>query len=170
MKNQILKHFRLVRIGTVILSSILLIVLNSNAQETVATSGGDASTSGGSVNYTIGQIVYTTTVSTNGSVAAGVQQPYEISVPTALENTEDIILEFSAYPNPTTDILKLSTGKRDTKNISYRLFDMNGKLIKAGNLTGPETSVNMKNLSHSVYLIKVIENNKEIKTFKIIKK
>ena len=101
---------------------------------------------------------------------AGVQQPYEISVPTALENTEDILLELSAYPNPTTDVLTLRTGERDIENISYRLFDMNGKLIKAGKLTGPETPVNMQSLAPSVYFIKVIQNDKEIKTFKIIKK
>ena len=170
MKNQILKQFRLIRIGMLVIFSLLFTVMNSNAQEAVVTSGGDASGTGGNVSYTIGQVVYTTASGTGGSVMAGVQQPYEISVPTALENTGDILLEFSAYPNPTTDVLTLRTGERDIENISYRLFDMNGKLIKAGKLTGPETPVNMQSLAPSVYFIKVIQNDKEIKTFKIIKK
>ncbi len=170
MKNQLLKPFRVIRIGTFVISSLLFTVMNSSAQEAVVASGGDASGTGGSVSYSVGQVVYTTNTGTGGSVMAGVQQPYEISVPTALENTEDILLEFSAYPNPTTDVLTLRTGERDIENISYRLFDMNGKLIKAGRLTGPETPVNMQSLAPSVYFIKVIQNDKEIKTFKIIKK
>ena len=149
---------------------ILFSTLNTNAQEAIVASGGDASGTGGSVSYTVGQVAYTTASGTGGSVAAGVQQPYEISVTTAIENTEDILLEFSAYPNPTTDVLKLRTGERDFESISYRLFDMNGKLIKAGQITDPETSVDMQNLAPSVYFIKVIQNDKEIKTFKIIKK
>jgi hypothetical protein len=153
-----------------IIFSLLFTAMNTSAQEAVVASGGDASGTGGSVSYTVGQVAYTTTSGTNGSVATGVQQPYEISVPTALDNTEDILLKFTAYPNPASDILKLKTGERDFNNLTYKLFDMNGKLIKAGQLTGPETSVNMQSLAPSVYFIKVIQNDKEIKTFKIIKK
>lgn len=170
MKDQMLKPFRLIRIGMLVFFSLLFTVMNSSAQEAVVASGGDAAGTGGSVSYSVGQVVYTTNTGAGGSVMAGVQQPYEISVPTALENTEDIILEFSAYPNPTTDILKLRSGVRDFESISYRLFDMNGKLIKASRITGTETSVNMQSLAPSVYFIKVIQNDKEIKTFKIIKR
>jgi len=171
MKNPISKAFGITGVKLIIMLTFLLLpVLQTNAQEAIVASGGGASGTGGSVSYTIGQVAYTTATGTNGSIAAGVQQPYEISVPTALENTEDILLEFSAYPNPTTDDLKLRTGERDFKNISYRLFDMNGKLIKTGKITGPETSVNMRNLAPSVYFIKVIQDDKEIKVFKIIKR
>jgi len=161
---------KLVQVMQIVLLIILFPTLNTNAQEAITTAGGNASGTGGSVSYSVGQVVYTTITGTGGSVAAGVQQPYEISVTTAIENTKDILLEFSAYPNPTTEVLKLRTGKRDFESISYRLFDMNGKLIKAGRITDPETSVDMQNLAPSVYFIKVIQNDKEIKTFKIIKK
>jgi len=52
------------------------------AQESVNAAGGNASGSGGTVSYTVGQVVYTTKTGTNGSVAEGVQQAYEISDPT----------------------------------------------------------------------------------------
>lgn len=72
------------------------------SQETVSAGGKEATGTGGTVSYTIGQVVYTTNTGTNGSVVQGVQQPYEISVVTGLEEAEDISLEFSIYPNPVT--------------------------------------------------------------------
>ncbi|NPA36599.1 MAG: T9SS type A sorting domain-containing protein [Chlorobi bacterium] len=147
-----------------------LLLQTTNAQKAITTAGSDASGTAGSISYTVGQVTYSTSSGSNGSVTQGVQQPYEISVSTALKDTEDITLGFSAYPNPTSDILKLKTGERDFNDISYKLFDVNGKLIKADKITGSETSVNMQNLLPSVYFIKMIENGKEIKIFKIIKK
>jgi hypothetical protein len=42
--------------------------------------GGEATGSGGSVSYSVGQVVYTTNTGINGSVAQGVQQPYEFQM------------------------------------------------------------------------------------------
>lgn len=145
-------------------------LFSTNAQEAIVTSGGEASSGGGSVSYTVGQVVYTTNSSAAGTVSQGIQQPYEISVSTAVENTSDILLDFTAYPNPTTDILKLRTGNRNFESVTFQLFDMNGKLIKNGKVAGSETSINMEALSPSVYFLKIIEKDKEIKTFKIIKR
>jgi hypothetical protein len=69
-----------------------------HAQSTIPATGGNAAGNGGSVSYTVGQIVYTTVSGTNGSVAQGVQQPYEISVVTGIENKE-INLSCSIYSN-----------------------------------------------------------------------
>ena len=60
-------------------------------QQTIPATGGNASGSGGSVSYTVGQILSSSISGANGSVVQGVQQPYEISVVTALRNTEDIV-------------------------------------------------------------------------------
>ena len=50
----------------------------TQAQESVNSTGGNATGSGGTVSYTIGQVGYTTNTGSNGSVAQGVQQAYEI--------------------------------------------------------------------------------------------
>jgi hypothetical protein len=50
--------------------------INIQAQETVSTSGGNASGSGGSASYTIGQVAYTSNTSSAGTVSQGIQQPY----------------------------------------------------------------------------------------------
>jgi len=62
-------------------------------QSTIPSTGGNATGSGGSVSYTVGQITYRTFSGTNGSIAEGVQQTYEISVVTANKITEAITLE-----------------------------------------------------------------------------
>jgi hypothetical protein len=48
------------------------------AQEAIPASGGNGSGNGGSVSYSIGQVVDATYTGLSGSVAQGVQQPYEI--------------------------------------------------------------------------------------------
>ncbi|MDF2438028.1 MAG: Protein of unknown function precursor [Bacteroidota bacterium] len=139
------------------------------AQNAATASGGDASGTGGSLSYSIGQAVYTTAVGSSGSVAQGVQQPYEISVLTSIEHGQEIDLQLSTYPNPTTDFLNLRTGNLRVSGISYRLSDINGKLFKSGKAEGSETKILMADLRDAVYLLEVMENNKEVKTFKIIK-
>lgn len=154
------------------LSAVLLFgfgLTGLQAQESVNATGGNASGGGGSVSYSVGQAVYTTNTATSGSLSEGVQQPYEISVVTFVEEAKGINLSVSAYPNPTNDYLTLSIGEFDISNLSYQLYDMNGKLLQNEKITGNQTSIVMSNLVPATYFVKVIQGNKEVKTFKIIK-
>ena len=155
-------------------SIILVIALVSSgmllmAQEAILTTGGDASGSGGSVSYSVGQVMYNTHLGTNGSVAQGVQQPYEISIVTGLEKTDDINLTYTVFPNPTTDILKLKVEKYDNNNLSFQLYTMNGELMESKKLTGNITSISMANFVRATYFLTITDKQKRIKTFKIIK-
>ena len=117
----------------------------------------------------VGQVVYKTDTGTNGSVAQGVQQPFEISVITGIKQANGINLNCTAYPNPTSDYLVLKVENYDKINLSYQLFDMNGKLLENTKMTDNEIGIEMTNLVPATYFVKVTEGNKEIKTFKIIK-
>jgi len=142
---------------------------NLQAQEATTTAGGEASGSGGSASYTIGQVVYTTSTGTNGSVAQGVQQPYEISVVTGIPEATDINLSVSAYPNPTIDYLTVKVENYETANLQYMVFDINGKLLQTIKATGGETQIQTSELVPANYFVKILDNKKEIKVFKIIK-
>jgi len=144
-------------------------LVTAQAQEAVIAAGGDASGSGGTVAYTVGQLVYTTHKGTTGSVAQGVQQAFEISVISGLKEVKGINLTISAYPNPTTDFLNLKVENYNNQNLSYQLLDMSGKLLETKKLEGEQTRIGMSNLAHATYFVKVIRNNNEVKTFKIIK-
>lgn len=154
------------------LSAVFLLVLGLTglqAQESVHTTGSEASGSGGSVSYSVGQVAFQTHTGINGSVAEGVQQPYEISVVTGIEEAHSINLSVTAFPNPTIDNLILSINEFDNSNLSYQLYDMNGKLLKNQKITGSHTSIDMSNLVPANYLVKITQTNNTIKTFKIIK-
>ncbi len=144
------------------------------AQESVNSAGGNASAIGGSVSYSVGQIVYSTNTGSNGSEIQGVQQPFEISVVTELEEANGIILSVTAYPNPTNDYLTLNIDeyvqiRHALSHLSYQLYDMNGKLLQNKKLIEAVTQIDMKNFVLSTYFLKIINNNKEVKTFKIVK-
>lgn len=153
------------------LSAVLLLGLGLTglqAQTAVPASGGKAEGAGGSMSYSVGQVVYTTNSSvSNGSVAQGVHQPFEISVVETIVEAKGVNLSVS--PNPTTDYLLLSFTDFDASKLSFQLFDMSGKLLQSEKITSNQTSISMQNLVPATYFVKVTENNKQIKTFKIIK-
>jgi len=139
-------------------------------QQTIPTTGGNASGSGGSGNYTVGQILSSAISGTNGTVVQGVQQPYEISVVTAIRNTEDISLKCLVYPNPAGGITKLVFESGDIENLRFRLYDINGILLEDKKVEGRETEISLVNFTSSVYFLKVSKNNLEVKVFKIVKR
>jgi hypothetical protein len=75
----------------------------------------------------------------------------------------------SAYPNPVTDILHLSIEDLEISNLSFKVFDVNGKLLMDEKVTLSNTLISMSNLSSSTYLLTVYKEIKPIKSFKIIK-
>ena len=147
---------------------LLLLFHVSYGQQAVVPSGGNAATSSGSVSYSIGQIDYTTNSSSAYSVAAGVQQPFEISVLTVDETILDH--QLSVFPNPTVDALILDIAKLEIDNLSYVVFDTNGKLLSQQKITAQHTTIDFAQLPNSIYFIKVESQGKNLKTFKIIKK
>ena len=149
-----------------LLSNLVIPVL---AQNTISATGGSATGSGGFVSYTIGQIANGTFSSTSGIVAQGVQQPYEISVLTTINAAKDISLIFSIYPNPSSDFLTLKVENFEIVKLSCWLYGVGGNLIESKKVLSSETQIRMTNQVSGSYFLKVTVNNKEVKTFKIIK-
>lgn len=150
------------------------------AQESVSATGGNVSGSGGSVSYSVGQVAYQTYTGSNGSVAEGIQQPYEIFTITSIEDAKGIKLSVFAYPNPTTDYLTLSITdmvktNHDLSLLSYQLYNIHGRLLKNEKVTSNQTSIFMGNLAPSTYFVKVVVKaqgltSQEVKSFKIVKR
>ena len=78
--------------------------------------------------YSAGQVVYTThTGAATGSVAGGVQQPFEISVVTEIGGATGISMQCTVFPNPTAESVLLTIENINADNLSYKLYDFNGK-------------------------------------------
>jgi hypothetical protein len=147
-----------------------LAITGLHAQEAILSSGVDVSGTTGSVSYSIGQVFYSTHSGPDGySSAEGVQQPYEIQVITGLNQNTDINIELSIYPNPVKNTLLLKIDDDIHKNYIYYLYNANGKLLESKNILGKNSNINMEYLKAASYFLKVTANQKEIKTFKIIK-
>ena len=152
--------------GITSVAFILLGLGGLHAQQNTIFSGGEATGTGGTASYSLGQIVYNTNTGTNGNVTQGLQQPYEIYIATGINETA-INIEMSAFPNPTTNYLTLKVESPD--QLSYQLFDMQGKVIENKKLNTNSSTIKMEGLPKTAYFLKVTNNNQVIKTFKIIK-
>lgn len=159
-------RYKQIKLGVILFLGIGLTELQ--AQEAVPSAGGNASGSGGIVSYTVGQVVYTTNTGTNGSELQGVQQAYEIfTVGIKDEITTNISL--TIFPNPTIENLTLQVQDFNSEKLIYQLFDMQGKLLTNNQITSNQTEINLNNLPPSTYFINVLQENKNIQFFKIIK-
>ena len=106
------------KIKKLLIAALLLGAFQAQAQEAVATSGGNPSGINGNVSYTIGQVVYTTNTGTTGSIAQGVQQPFEIQIVLGIENF-NINLQMAVFPNPTTNWLQLDIKNYGFEKLNY---------------------------------------------------
>lgn len=152
-------------------SSVVILLLgigSLHAQDATSASGGNATGVGGTYSYMVGQLVYTTNTGINGSVAQGVLQPYEISTVLGVD-MDEINLELIVYPNPTTNYLTLKIDDSKYSTINFQLIDMQGKLLRKGKMIANSTTIKIEDLPQSTYFLNVTDNNKIVKTFKIIK-
>ena len=152
---------------TISLIIILLCFEIIQAQEAVYTSGGNGTGSGGTIGYSIGQLAFNESSDGTYSITQGVQQPFEISNTLSLDNYQ--FLNLKAFPNPTKEYLELSFKKGYENQLTYKLFDINGKLIQTKDELKINETINMSSLNNAIYYLSVFKNDLNIKTLKIIK-
>lgn len=155
---------------TLFLSALLSVSVSG--QESVVSTGGNIAGSDGEVSYTIGQVVYTTYQGEEVAMSQGVQQPFEVfEVFTSLDTNSIIGLSISVYPNPVSDQVILTAGDDlDTSGMTYCLYNTRGEKLQNEKLQGMHTDIRVGHLPSATYFIKVIQDDIEIKTIKIIKK
>jgi hypothetical protein len=140
----------------------------SHAQQSVNTSGGDATGSGGNIAYSVGQLVFTTNTGSSGNEAQGVQHAFEIYTVGIM--VTDLSISLKAFPNPTSDGLTLQVDNFQFSSMYFQLYDMQGKLISHAKIVSNETIINTSSLPSANYILDVVnKDNKKIQSFKIIK-
>jgi hypothetical protein len=86
--------------------------------------------------------------------------------PISLAVVENNVSQYSVFPNPFSDVVNV-IGITETQNVSYKLFTVDGKLIKNGNIENAQ--VNLADVSQGIYLLQLNANGKT-ETKKIIKR
>jgi hypothetical protein len=152
-----------------ILLCALIVSFTAQSQEAITASGGEGVGSGGTSSYTLGQVFYTATTGSNGTISQGIQKSIELF---ALSNPAltSVNLEAVIYPNPTSDQVMLTITDIALTDLSYVLLDIQGKVVSNAKINTIDTRVSLQGLSVGTYVLKVNQKNSELKTFKIIKK
>lgn len=138
------------------------------SQQGPGSAGGMLTGPGGSATFSVGQVDYIEANGPGGSTNPSIQQPYEIVIIKGISE-KNIHLTISTYPNPTTDFVTLKVDRFNVDNFTYQLYDLQGKLLSEEKLKNKETSISLSELANATYFIRVLDNSKEIKYFKIIK-
>ncbi len=158
----------------VLLSVVTMLFLaecpyQASAQQAITSGGATITDSGGSLSVSIGQVAYTNHTGTTGTVSQGVQQPYEISSLGIEAEAHTYSLSFRAFPNPSDGRLVLKGDIPPGKKIIWRLIDSNGKILDSRKIIDDETLLDLTNRRAGLYFLELIQGNRLIRSFKIIK-
>ena len=144
------------------------------AQQVVSSSGSHVKNDTVQLSWTIGEPIIVTITNESNILTQGMQQSRLII--TVINEIEISDLEISAYPNLTIDciylkIIPLQTDQTTEawRDYSFRLYDINGKLLILKLIESTETLIRIDSYSPGIYFLKVNNKNVELKTFKIIK-
>ena len=148
--------------------SIILLALSSalktTAQEVVATQGDSYSNTSTQIDFTIGEVIINTESDGVNTLTQGFHQTNWNFV--GSENHSPGY-EATIFPNPTSDILNIRTSTFE--NVTYTLYDGQGKLILQGKLTADQTPILVGQLATGKYSLILDSKNQKLKTFKLIK-
>ncbi len=142
----------------------LLTTITVTAQEVVATQGDSYSNASGNIDFTIGEVVINTgTYGTNDLTQGFHQTNWSfVGLEDHAPNYEAII-----FPNPTEDILNIRTSLFE--NVTYTLYDAQGKLVMQDILSAEQTPIQVSQLAPGSYSLTLNNETQNLKTFKLVK-
>ena len=149
---------------TLLLFGVLTLSLNSLGQEVISTQGDSYTNASGGIDFTIGEVVINTVTDGTNDITQGFHQTNWnfLGVEDFAPNYEAII-----FPNPTEDVLNIRTSAFE--NVTYTLYDAQGKLVMQDKLSAEQTPIQVSQLAPGNYSITLSNGTQELKTFKLIK-
>ena len=155
MKRHTLLLFSLLATGTV------------SAQEVISTQGDSYSNASANIDFIIGEVIIDTgTDGTDGTndLTQGFHQTNWSFV-----GLEDFARDYEAiiFPNPTEDVLNIRTSRFE--NVTYTLYDAQGKLVMQDILSTEQTPIQVSQLAPGSYFLTLNNETQNLKTFKLIK-
>jgi hypothetical protein len=147
---------------------LLICALHVQGQQQVVSSAGNFySNTSGSISWTLGEIAIETLTTANNILTQGFQQS-RLTV-TGIDDLPVLDFEIVVFPNPASDHLIIRTDKEQHKNLHYQLYDLSGKIILQNKILETETKIPVNHLKPAVYLLRIIEGNRQMRAFKVVK-
>ena len=163
-----------------LISFFICSVTAVSAQEVVSTQGDSYFNTSGGVDFTIGEVVINTATDGSNNLTQGFHQTNWNFL-----GMEDFALSYEAsiFPNPTEDVLNIRTSTFE--NVTYTLYDAQGKIVLQDVLSAEQTPIQVSHLAPGGYSLELIfagenkdslqsaepaeVNSTKRKTFKLIK-
>ncbi|MFT4601190.1 MAG: hypothetical protein ACI857_001368 [Arenicella sp.] len=82
---------------------------------------------------------------------------------------EDLNIEYSAYPNPATDLFNIQL-KTNNNDVSVKVFNILGETVMTENLSNGLNQLAINKLNSGVYFYSIIKNGRVVETKKLIKR
>jgi hypothetical protein len=147
----------------------------ATAQEVVSSQGETYSNATGSIDFTVGEVVINTGTNGTNDLTQGFHQTNW-----NLVGVEDFAPNYAVtiFPNPTQDVLNIKTSVFE--NVTYTLYDAQGKLVMQNILSAEQTPIQVSQLAPGSYSLQLIFENSnnwplssskgpKRKTFKLVK-
>ena len=157
--------------NTIVLFSFFA-VFSVSAQEVVSTQGDSYSNASANIDFTIGEVVINTGTDGTNELTQGFHQTNWNFL-----GLEDYAPDYQVtiFPNPTQDVLNIKTSVFE--NVTYTLYDAQGKLVLQNILSAEQTPIQVSQLAPGAYSLELIfEDSNEgplslskRKTFKLVK-
>lgn len=94
----------------------------------------------------------------------------ETSNANEIENIHSETFEFSAYPNPTNDIVIITTNYSGTEQVKLVVNDISGRIVFQGSMKGNfNTIVDLHSFENGIYFITAMHENGSKKIIRIVK-
>lgn len=135
-----------------------------SAQEVVATQGDSYSNAIANIDFTIGEVIIDTGTDGTNDLTQGFHQTNWNFV-----GLEDHAPNYEAtiFPNPTSEVLNIKTSTFE--NVTYTLYDAQGRLVMQDILSAEQTPIQVSQLAPGSYLLTLNNETQNLKTFQLIK-
>ena len=161
-----MKHRILIMIPAI---CVLLAPHLTSAQNGAGASGGVVEEGIYRVSYSIGQCFFTSISQEGTYISSGLQHPtIRINIGTDMEE-EHPEAETIIYPNPVHEWLKLKMDAPPSKDMSYALIDISGRIVQRKSIESAECIIQMTGLHQGTYVLNIYAKDHIIRTFKLIK-
>ncbi|MEY3199844.1 MAG: hypothetical protein RJA13_1802 [Bacteroidota bacterium] len=136
----------------------------ATAQEVVSSQGQTYSNANGSIDFTVGEVIINTGSNGTNDLTQGFHQTNWNFL-----GVEDFAPDYQAtiFPNPTQEVLNIKTSVFE--NVTYTLYDAQGKLVMQNILSAEQTPIQVSQLAPGSYSLTLNNETQNLKTFKLIK-
>jgi len=127
---------------------------SASAQEVVSSQGETYSNVNGSIDFTVGEVIINTGSNGTNDLTQGFHQTNWNFL-----GVEDFAPDYQAtiFPNPTQDVLNIKTSVFE--NVTYTLYDAQGKLVMQNILSAKQTPIQLSQFALRSYSLELIFEN-----------